>query len=63
MVFVLNMKLMSLFYIADVICGRNNPFCTSSKGAAGDFHVKKQKQRRRRGTYSYTITEGILINQ
>ena len=62
MIFFLNMKLMSLFSIADVICGRNNPFCTSSKGAAGDFDEKEQKSRRR-GTYSYTITERILINQ
>ena len=44
MIFVLNMKLMSLFSIADVICGRNNPFCTSSKGAAGDFDEKEQKK-------------------
>ena len=62
MIFVLNVKLMSLFSIADVICGRNNPFCTSSKGAAGDFDVQKQKSRRR-GMYSHAITERILINQ
>ena len=38
------MILMSLFSIADIICGRNNPFCTSSKGAAGDFDEKEQKK-------------------